>query len=50
MEVYTATIWQKDEFDPCTVAFDTREKAQNYKEQMEKIIRCRRGYVLSRDD
>lgn len=38
MKIYTATIWQKDEMDPCTVAFDAEEKAQAYKEQMEKIF------------
>ncbi len=39
MKITTVTIWQKDDVDPCTVSFDDRDKAEQYKERMEKIFK-----------
>ena len=39
MKIYTVTIWQAETgFEPCTVAFDEREKANAFKDIMEKIF------------
>lgn len=37
-ELHTATIWQKDEMDPCTAVFTSREDAQGFKEKMENLF------------
>lgn len=38
--IYTATVWQKDDMDPCTVAFSSKEKAEAYKKKMEKLFKA----------